>query len=59
MGFAAGARVWWIEHPYTEIDDETMREASVGGNGQPLIEGSGDCLFGWHDNSQTWRSAYA
>ncbi|RWK12513.1 hypothetical protein [Mesorhizobium sp.] len=58
MGFAGGARVWWIEHPYEEFDDATMRAASVGHNGAPLLVEAGDCLFGWEGNSQTWRSAY-
>lgn len=59
MGYAGGARVWWTEAPYFEIDDEIMRVAAVGHNGQPLLEGSRDNLFGWEDISQTWRSVYA
>ena len=59
MGFAHGVRVWWIERPYTEVDDDTMREAATGANGGPLLQEAGDCLFGWEGNSQTWRSAYA
>jgi hypothetical protein len=59
MGFAGGARVWWIEHPYVEIDDADMLVAAEGHNGQPLLIETGDCLFGWEGNSQTWRSAYA
>lgn len=59
MGFASGERVWWLEDPYVEIDDATMREAAVGHNGEPLLEESGDSLFGWRANSQTWRSIFA
>lgn len=59
MGFAGGARVWWLEDPYEEVDDMTMRVAAYGGNGQPLLIEAGDCLFGWPGNSQTWISAYA
>lgn len=59
MGYADGLRVWWTESPYIEIDDEVMRAARTGHNGQPIIEGSCDCLFGWEDLSQTWRSVYA
>lgn len=54
MGFAAGVRVWWVERPYIEIDDATMRLAAVGHNGQPLLAEAGDSLFGWPGNSQTW-----
>lgn len=59
MGFCGGQRVWWIDSPYLEIDDETMRAASVGHNGQPLLVEAGDSLFGWEGCSQTWVSAYA
>lgn len=59
MGFAGGARVWWIDDPYVPIDDATMQEACVGHNGNPLLIESGDCLFGWEGNSQTWRSAFS
>ena len=58
MGFAGGARVWWIDLPYIEIDDETMRAAAIGHNGQPLLIEAGDSLFGWEDNSQTWLPAF-
>ena len=58
MGFAGGARVWWLEDPDEEVDDDVMAKASVGGNGQPLLVEAGDCLFGWRGNSQTWISAY-
>lgn len=59
MGFADGERVWWMEEPYEEIDVATMTAAMVGANGGPLLEGVGDSLFGWKDNSQTWRSVFA
>lgn len=59
MGFAGGTRVWWVDRPYVEIDDATMRQAAVGPNGGPLLVEAGDCLFGWEGNSQTWLSAYA
>lgn len=59
MGFAGGCRVWWIEHPYREIDDVDMLAAAEGHNGQPLLVEAGDCLFGWEGNSRTWRSVYA
>lgn len=58
MGFAGGVRVWWIDRPYTEIDDSTMRAALVGHNGQPLLVEAGDSLFGWPGNSQTWRPVF-
>lgn len=54
MGFAGGVRVWWIERPYVEIDDDTMRAARLGHNGQSLLVEAGDSLFGWPGNSQTW-----
>ena len=59
MGFSRGFPVWWIEHPYTEIDDMTLRVAARGHNGQPLLVEAGDSLFGWPGNSQTWRSVFA
>lgn len=59
MGFAHGERVWWLDHPYVEIDDATMREAATGPNGGPLLTEAGDCLFGWDGNSQTWLSVFA
>lgn len=59
MGFAGGVRVWWVEHPYEEFDDATMRAAAVGHNGAPLLVEAGDCLFGFEGNSQTWCSAYS
>lgn len=59
MGFAGGCRVWWFEDPYGEVDDRVALAAIVGPNGGPLAEGCGDCLFGWPDNSQSWRSVYA
>ena len=58
MGFAGGRRVWWFEQPYVEVDDETMRAASVGHNGGSLLVEAGDSLFGWEGNSQTWRSVF-
>ena len=59
MGFARGVRVWWVDHPYVEVDDATVASAAVGHNGAPLLAEAGDCLFGWRGNSQTWRSVYA
>lgn len=59
MGFAGGRRVWWIEHPYVEVDDEDFERISIGPNGGPLLVEAGDSLFGWEGNSQTWRSVYA
>ena len=58
MGFAAGKRVWWIDEPWRTIDERTLREAATGHNGQPLLEECHDSLFGWSENSQTWRSVY-
>ena len=59
MGFAGGRRVWWLEEPYIEVEDGGMREACIGHNGNALLEESGDCLFGWPGNSQTWRSVFS
>lgn len=58
MGFSRGQRVWWIERPYVEVDDATMRTAATGHNGQPLLVEAGDSLFGWPGNSQTWRPTF-
>lgn len=54
MGYVRGAPVWWIENPYIEFDDDTMRVAARGHNGQHLLVEAGDSLFGWPGNSQTW-----
>lgn len=58
MGFARGTRVWWIDRPYVEIDDAVMQAARAGHNGQELLVESGDSLFGWPGNSQTWRPIF-
>lgn len=58
MGLARGERIWWVEKPYIEVDDITMRMASIGHNGQPLLVEAGDSLFGWPGNSQTWLPAF-
>lgn len=59
MGFANGERVWWIDDPYTSVDDLVMVEAMRGHNGDLLLEEAFDSLFGWPGNSQTWVSVYA
>lgn len=59
MGFAGGKRVWWMEDPYEEIDDATMRAAMRGHNGDLILVEAGDSLFGWEGCSQTWHSAFA
>lgn len=58
MGFAGGVRVWWFDDPYEPVDDSVMQQAMVGHNGGPLLDEAGDCLFGWENNSQTWRSIF-
>lgn len=59
MGFADGVRVWWFEEPYWPVADGVMREVISGANGGPLLIEAGDSLFGWEENSQTWRSVFA
>lgn len=58
MGFTADGRVWWFDDPYEPISDSVMQITMTGDNGGPLLVEAGDSLFGWPENSQTWRSAY-
>lgn len=57
MGFAGGESVWWFDDPYEPVDDAVMQMAMLGHNGGPLLDESGDSLFGWEGNSQTWYYA--
>lgn len=46
-----------FDDPYEPVDDAVMQMAMLGHNGGPLLDESGDSLFGWEGNSQTWYYA--